>query len=224
VRVCAPGEAVYNIELGQILGFSEPIVLGVDGLPAGVTAEFDPDAVTPSALSDLTIRDAGVAAGSYSLTIKGQANQHYDTDTVILTIDRDPPTPTVLMTPLSADLNQPVRPIFSWAPIPHAESYTIEIAADPGFTDIVDKAVGLIDPGYVPQQDLAFDKLYYWRVRAVNQCGAGQVSPTFTFITAPVPGQCPLSTTPQTVFQDNFEKNETSWLKRSGRSTAFPSN
>lgn len=68
---------------------------------------------------------------------------------------------------------------FSWAADPAASTYTLEIATDMGFTNIIDNPTGFSGPameviGTIPGK-------YYWRVRGTNDGGDGPYSDTLQF-------------------------------------------
>ena len=65
----------------------------------------------------------------------------------------------------------PVPPTFTWAAAAQAGTYSIQIATDAGFTNIVDQASGLTAPTYTPSVALNTNTMYYWRVQATNACG-----------------------------------------------------
>ena len=90
-----------------------------------------------------------------------------------------------------------------------ALSYTVEVASDPAFSDIVASATVTTTSWTV---DLTLDSTttYYWRVTPHNYCGDGPVSATFSFTTG-VPGQCPSGTTSTTLYQDTFEGGVNGW-------------
>jgi hypothetical protein len=73
------GEAVYTVSLDVLGGslalpFSGTVALDVSGLPAGASATFNPDALTPPGDSTLTIVTNGdTPAGTYPLTISGDS-------------------------------------------------------------------------------------------------------------------------------------------------------
>lgn len=48
-NICAPADAVYTITVGSILGYNDPLTLSASGRPAGTTASFSPNPVTPAA-------------------------------------------------------------------------------------------------------------------------------------------------------------------------------
>jgi hypothetical protein len=127
-------QAVYDVSIGQILGYNQPVILSASGQPAGTTASFSKNAVTPPGSSILTITNlTGALAGEYPLAIRGDASNGGHTVTVHLELfDRKPAQPT-LLTPSNGASDQPVRPTFTWADAIQAVSYTIEIATDDSF-------------------------------------------------------------------------------------------
>jgi RHS repeat-associated protein len=61
---------IYTVSLTALNGFDDPVTLSISGLPAGVTASWSENPITPTADSDLTISAATTAAtGTYPLTI-----------------------------------------------------------------------------------------------------------------------------------------------------------
>src|SRR5207253_1871416 len=66
-----PGSSVsFAIQIGSIDGFSAPVDLSVSGLPSGVSAEFNPNPVTPPGTSFLKLTAAPDApTGTFGLTI-----------------------------------------------------------------------------------------------------------------------------------------------------------
>ena len=53
--ICTPSNATYNITLTAFAGFNQPVTLASAGHPAGTTATFVPNPITPSGVSVLTI-------------------------------------------------------------------------------------------------------------------------------------------------------------------------
>ncbi|HPK65195.1 MAG TPA: S8 family serine peptidase, partial [Thermoanaerobaculia bacterium] len=74
LALCAPADASFAVEVGSILGFANPVTLTATGQPAGSTATFSTNPVTPPGSSILTIGNTGAAAvGSYTVAIGGTA-------------------------------------------------------------------------------------------------------------------------------------------------------
>ena len=65
--ICTPANAVYTVNVGSTLGYTDPVTLGVSGNPAGTTTNFSVNPVTPAGSSTLTIGNT-VAAVTGSST------------------------------------------------------------------------------------------------------------------------------------------------------------
>jgi PKD repeat protein/subtilisin-like proprotein convertase family protein len=172
--VCAPEDAVYTVNIGSVSEYSSTVTLVSTGEPAGTTAAFVPNPVMPPGTSLLTIGDTGNAApGSYTIVITGTAEGsagHQDSVTLNL-FDAAPEVPALLL-PVDGSLDNLPRPTYDWSDVAGASSYTIQIASDPDFLDIVDQASGLTASTYTPAGYLGNDSVYYWRVYADNACGS----------------------------------------------------
>jgi len=62
----------YTVTLTSIAGFNSPCTLTVTGLPAGASASFAPNPVTPTNTSNMNVTTTGATpVGTYTLTITG---------------------------------------------------------------------------------------------------------------------------------------------------------
>jgi hypothetical protein len=178
--VCAPADAVYNVDVGSILGFSDPVTLSASGHPAGTTTGFSVNPVTPPGSSTLTIGSTGAAApGSYSIDVTGTATPGGKGQIVELNLFDIVPAGPALLTPADGAADVSFKPTFSWTAVAQAASYLLEVATDAGFTNVVYSAseTGTSHTAAVP---LGAGTTYYWRVTASNVCGDG-TSATFSF-------------------------------------------
>jgi hypothetical protein len=191
VEICAGDNAQYSVTVGSIGGFVNPVTLSASGQPAGATAGFSLNPVTPPGSSVLTIGNTGGAAGgSYGITISGTAagglnhSVSVDLDVVVLAA---PPT---LVAPSNGATGQPLRPLFQWSAAAGADSYQLEVDDDPGFGSPAINLTGLLGTTYTPSSDLQQGTTYHWRVSSENLCGTGAASTAFSFTTAsqPLPG------------------------------------
>ena len=73
-------------------------------------------------------------------------------------------------------------PTFTWNAVADATDYTIEIADDAGFTNIIDSAT-VAGTSYTPGAPLDILTTYWWRVTANNICGVGATSAEWSFTT-----------------------------------------
>jgi hypothetical protein len=222
----------YSLRVGVLNGFSGPVNLVANGVPAGATASFSPNPVNAPGESVLTlVGGAALPSGEYPITIDATSGASTRTLAVSLGVSANSPSPVTLTSPPNAAAEVKVRPTLVWGsgggdtifangfdpgPInPHggsstdALSYTVEVATDSAFTDIVASATVQTTQWTV---DVTLDSTttYYWRVTPHNYCGDGPVSATFSFTTG-VPGECPSGTTATTLFQDDFTNGVNGW-------------
>ncbi|GAB4436992.1 MAG: hypothetical protein Kow0031_18800 [Anaerolineae bacterium] len=187
LAVCRPNSAPFNITVGQNAGFNQPVTLSAQGQPAGTSAGFNPNPVTPPGSSVLTIGNTGAAAaGSYPVKVVGQSASAVHTATVTLNLFSAAPSGVTLVAPANAVTGQSLAPTFSWSAATQGYSYTLQIAADAAFSNIVySKTVS--GTGHTPTSNLSPETDYYWRVQPANACGPGSASATFSFTTRAVP-------------------------------------
>jgi hypothetical protein len=109
----------------------------------------------------------------------------------------------------------PATPTFTWNAVAQA-SYSIQVATDAGFSNIVASATGVAGTSWVSNVALNTSTTHYWRVWADNACGAGAFSATWSFTTVAAPGDCSPGTTPRVLFTDGFEAGIGGWTTPAG--------
>jgi hypothetical protein len=206
-EVCIPDDALYDITVGQVQSFSDPVTLSTAGVPAGTTSSFSVNPVIPPGMSVLTMTTAAASPGSYNFDLVGTAPTSTHTTTVGLNLyDAIPAAPT-LLTPADGATNVPQAPSFTWSGA--AASYTIEIATDAAFTNIVDSTI-VSTPSYSGAL-LNTSTTYYWRVTPANACGSGPTSAVWSFTTLAAPGDCGPGTAPNVLYSTGFESGDAGW-------------
>ena len=209
--------AAYTIDVGSAGGFNSAVTLSASGNPG--TASFVPNPVTPPANgtvnSALTI--SGAAAGSYNFNVTGTSGATNHSTPVTLVVDAAPPGAPALTSPANNAANVPAVPTFTWSAGTGASTYTIQVATDAGFTNIVATASGLTGLTWTSNVTLNTSTIYYWRVQSANACGNGPAeandafSPVFIFTTVAAPGDCGPGTTANILFTDGFEAGIGGW-------------
>ncbi|MCA9960217.1 MAG: choice-of-anchor B family protein [Anaerolineales bacterium] len=180
VDVCMPGDAVYQVEVGQIDGFATQVTLSTSGQPAGTAVSFSLNTLAPPYTSTLTVSNTGAAAaGSYDLDIIGMSPTTTHTTTVGLILSDTSATSPLLQSPANGATDVPLQPTLTWTG--DGSSYTIEIATDAGFTNIIESAT-VATTSYTVNAALVGNTTYYWRVTGSNACGSS-ISDSFTFTT-----------------------------------------
>lgn len=216
--ICAPANAAYNLAIGSVLGYNDPVTLNLTGNPAGTTANFTPNPVTPAGASVLIVGNTSAAApGSYNFQITGIAPTSTHTTAVRLDLFNNVPAALSLVGPANGATNVNVQPTLSWTAATQGLSYTVEIASDAVFSNIVYTAT-VAGISHTLATPLSSSTGYYWRVRPANACGAGGYSSSFSFTTQPLPGECTLGTFPNSLLSEGFEAGPAGWAQGTGGS------
>lgn len=180
--VCAPDDAVYTVNVSSILGYSDPVTLAATGNPAGTTATFSQNPVTPPGSSELAVGNTAAGAfGSYTIDVTGSSTVGDRSRSVELNLFTAVPAGPTLMTPPDGAVDVSFKPAFSWSAVEQASSYFLEVASDPGFDDVV-YAATVGGTSHTAENPLLASTTYYWRVTAQNVCGSS-TSATFSFTT-----------------------------------------
>lgn len=171
VAACSPGSANLTLASGSYNGFSSPITLTAEGLPGGANASFATNPLTPGASTAVTLNlPAGLAAGPATAVLRGNAGGLAVAEPIALDISSATPGTFALTAPTVGQTGVSTTPTLSWAASPGATSYLVEVATDPGFTNIVATRT-VTGTSTTLTTALAPDTVHHWRVRASNGCG-----------------------------------------------------
>ena len=121
--VVAAGSAGYTVSVTALSGFAGIVGFSVSGLPAGVTAAFNPTTVTGSGSSTMTLTTTNaVAAGSYPVTVTATSGGTEHTSNV-----------TLVVTDFSVSATPPSQSVIAGG----SAGYTVSLTAPSGFAGIV---------------------------------------------------------------------------------------
>ena len=204
-EVCVGTPADYAVTVGSVSGYTDPVTLSASGNPG--SAGFSVNPVIPPGNSTMTI--SGAAAGNYSFDVVGNSTSGQKQVTVGLDVAPAAPAAPALVSPANNAVNVSTSPTYSWSDT-GASSYTIEVATDSGFTNIVDTAM-VAGTSYPSGIALNSSTTYYWRVGAGNACGYTASTTYFTFTTVGAPGDCAPGTTPNILYETGFESGAGGW-------------
>lgn len=183
--VCAPSPAVFSLQVGSLFGYSAPVTLAASGLPAGATATFSPNPVSPGNPCTVTINGTGALAnGAYLFSVNASASSGNQTILLQMVTTAASPAATLLQ-PSNGFNGASVNPIVRWSSVPPAASYTLQIATDSLFNQITYTATGT-DSSRVVTPALNPSTTYYWRVISTSACGSTVTSSVFSFKTGVV--------------------------------------
>ncbi|HEU4664917.1 MAG TPA: hypothetical protein VFS55_12895 [Dokdonella sp.] len=181
-----------TITVNPVNGFASPVTMSfpAPGLPAGFGGSYVPGVITPPATTsdaNLTVTNAA-APGAHDIVLRGSADGVDHDLTLAVNVTTQVPGQVALSAPADGALNQPAQPIFTWAASQQVTNYTIDIATDAGFSDIL---ISQTLPGgatsFQPSAALEAGRQYWWRVAATNLCGTSTPSAVFTFTVTPPP-------------------------------------
>jgi len=215
-----PAAPTFALRLGVYDGFNTPANFSVSGLPGSVTPVFNPASVVPPASTTLTLNGGqGLASGEYSGAVTATAGTTVRTLPIELGISSALAGAPAQVAPANGALGVKVRPTLSWAAVPGALSYRVEVSLTNTFasvvaSDTVTTTSWAVNVGLTPSTP------YFWRVRAINYCGDGTFSAIRTFTTG-VPGTCPAGTSLTTVFSDDFQGGINGWTTDGTGGTAW---
>jgi len=106
------------------------------------------------------------------------------------------------------------KPSLSWLPVPGAQSYTVDVATDAAFTNIVETKALLATNQYKLTKLLQGNSTYYWRVTTVNGCGKAINTTSLVRAFSTLPDFCrTLNKTNATLITDALVLNGTQTLK-----------
>jgi len=232
LQVCAGSSAATGLNVGQINTFADPVVLDASGNPAGTSATFVPNPVTPPDDATLTVAaDASASAGQSTLTIHGQSGAISKTVTLDLGVFDALPAAPIATAPADGSTDVALQPTLTWNASAQGYRYRVEIATDAAFTHVV-ASTETLDTSWTPGLADTLDSSthYWWRVIARNACGdsapLGTAADTLfadgfdpaavivgakTFTTLALPGDCPVGTAPTIVFADGMENGTGAW-------------
>ncbi|MGE4070073.1 MAG: hypothetical protein AB7E72_02765 [Lysobacterales bacterium] len=231
-----------DVQLSSLQGFSGSVTLSTPGLNGAVfsNSSFSPNPVTPTAggvTSQLSLTlDGGAASGTYPVAIQatnGGGTPIVRNDSFNVSVSNGAPAASTLTTPANNATNVAANVSFTWAAVAGALDYTVQVATDAAFTDIV-RTTTITGTTWTPSPVLNTSTTYFWRVFARNSCstaaelfadgfegttpagGLGTVSATGTFTTAAAPGDCPAGPAPTMVLSEDFEGAATGWVQEAG--------
>jgi hypothetical protein len=181
IDMCAGDTAQYAITVGS--SFSVPLQLSHSPAPADSTIELAQtmfESVPDMTMLTITTT-ASISADSYTFVLTGTDALRSRTRHLTLNIGDTAPEATTPLTPTVDTLIPSLYPLLTWASVPQATQYKVEIATDAAFLNtiatITTRDTQLIAPRLNPVTH------YYWRIQTLNGCGISDYSAISTFST-----------------------------------------
>jgi len=182
-EVCQPDALAIPFTYETYLGFNEEVTFDVLGAPAGLGTAFTPATATnndTAVILDIS-NTAAVALGSYSIMVRATSASITKEVVLNLNIFDAVFTDVILSNPANNVTEVSLTEELQWDQQAGVTSYDLEIATDPGFSNIIE-AINLNTNSYLPENTIG-DTTYYWRVKPKNSCGDGTFGTAFSFTT-----------------------------------------
>jgi len=202
---CGFADIDLAIDVAQFGEFTNPVTLSTTGTPTGVTTAFSVNPVTPPGNTLLTLSDLSLAGtGSFQFSVDGSDGGDFS-DTVQISVSLNDAAPGVagITSPADGAIGVSTTPTIEWSAAAQGFDYTLEIAADSAFTQIVHTAT-LQGTAHEIATPLDTSTTYYARVGSSNDCGTGSWSSTVSFTTEALPGDCPVGSIAQDLLAEDF--------------------
>jgi len=211
ISVCTPDDAIYHVNVGSILGFTDPVTLSVLNPPTNALVNFATNPVVPVGSSTLTLSGTeNIASGLHEFQIQGFSTTDPIISNLSLNVFTSIPATHDLLSPANNATGVNEMTTFTWDASAQVASYVLEVDNNDDFSSIEYTAT-VTETTHTIEGDLDSNTQYYWRVRTENICG-NITTPVFSFFTQPAPGDCDLIlTTPVTHFEDDVESGDNGW-------------
>lgn len=166
--ICNTESSVYTVSVGG--GFTGPVQLQIEDLPAGLTASYSQNPVMPGSAVQLTITPNAGLSGSFSFNLLAENGADSDQSALGLTVVNGTPSFTALVEPANNAFDVELSPLLTWNETP-GFTYEYQVASDGNMSFIT--ASGTTDGSFAQLMVLDEGTQYHWRVRASNDCGTG---------------------------------------------------
>lgn len=178
IQTICPGDPVtFSFAKKDMYGFSGTVNYTVADLSPG--AAFLIDDSVPGIVSVEITNTGGLTANEY-FSLVSTPNSATPTSSISAGIIVRPlPSEAPPLSPADEAELTTRTPSLLWTPSDNTDNYTVEIATDNGFSNIVQSASGLTTNEYDATQ-LDDNTTYFWRVTSTNVCGI-EMSEVFEF-------------------------------------------
>lgn len=181
--ICRPDTATYTVTTTPVSSFTGWITLSASGGPPATTARFADNPIASEASTQFTLTPTlSTPTGQFTIAISGLSGSMVHTTPVKLGVLASRPLSPTLLKPVQDSSNVETNPTLVWQPTDDAARYLVAVATDPDFTDLV-YTTTTAAASHTVSRTLAYKMRYYWRVTAVNVCGASPSSATYIFET-----------------------------------------
>lgn len=168
--ICPGDDIIINISTASVLGYTEPINLSFQNLPAGYTASFSSETINPGQSATLKIVNTNGNSGAINFTLLSSSGQISKSNEIDFIITNNPFIPTITA-PANLAEGVSLNPSITWQDNNTVATYNLDIATDLNFTNIILTQSNLTNKQYNLSQTLQGNTQYFVRINASNSCG-----------------------------------------------------
>lgn len=186
-HICLPEQRAVILNASAWQGLSGPIQLSAAGLPNGASVHFSAPEITPGGSVIATFDfPAGLPEGGYLARIYGAADGDTAIAQVLMTVVSNNFSALRVLQPVDGDASASRWPLLRWNGVADANQYELQLASSPAFdaASIVQTQTNIKPDSFQVSDALDEGRVYYWRVRPLNECGPGPWSEPGVFATA----------------------------------------
>jgi subtilisin-like proprotein convertase family protein len=177
-QLCLPDVTTVDFTTGAVLDYTTPINLSISSeLPEGVNAVFSNNDFAPGEGVSLQLDFSNLEDYDGPLEIEvAVATTDLDTSyrTIYLELVDNDFSDLSLLTPVEGEPNITLGTTYTWTPLDNAQLYDWELSDDAGFSNVLDSRYGISETEVIQLTQLENNDLFFWRVRAINECGTGE--------------------------------------------------
>lgn len=185
----SPSNNATNVSLTPTLDWSDVSGAASYGVQVSPNPSFTPLVVYQSSIgaSQYTVPSGQLAPATLYYWRANASNpggtSSWSGVYTFTTTSGPPPAPT-LISPPNGSTNISITPTLDWSDVSGANSYSIQVSTNSGFSPTIVSQSGLGSSQYtVPGGSLSGGNQYFWRVNATNSNGTSAWSSPFSFTT-----------------------------------------
>lgn len=178
LQICAPATEQVVVNTAGLGGYSDVANLSfVGNLPAGANVYFDSPTINAGASTNLVLDFENVT--DYQPIDLQIIAKGVGVDSTVMNLHLDVVDFNFSNLQLSSPANGSTGvggfPVLDWTPLGNATKYDVQIASSPTFdaNSIHMEKLGTTGHTFLVSNELNIASVYYWRVRAYNECGVG---------------------------------------------------
>lgn len=182
--LCQDAVADMQFSIASIGGFADTIDFAISSLPDNAEAALNTDqGLAGDTLTVSLTSLVNTAPGIYPLVVTGIGGDFTNDITFTLTVVSASPIAALPLLPEDQEAHVSTYPVLEWTdnagPL---ETYTVEVATDAAFNDVIVTESGLEENTYA-LSTLSAETTYYWRIINSTLCGVSEPSEAFSFTT-----------------------------------------